>query len=383
MKYLFALGATLIAVACVPSPLVELHVDMAPTPIMSDGLARLGYELLVSAIPGQPGPIWVERLEVFADDSPASLVTLDADELRRLMVHPVRQANGSDPTALAPGQTGMVHLWITIPKGANSPRSLRHVVALRRGPDGQRTSLTSTAVTLESGLLALGAPLQTGMWLVHEGPGNPRAHHWAPLETSGRITIPQRFALDLIGLDAGGRAVRDGGLPSRNEDWVGYGAEVLAVADGTVGALQEGRPNNPALVALPSLATPTMGAVAGNFVILDLGEGRQVLYAHLQPGSVAVQIGQRVSRGDILGRVGSSGNSNAPHLHFQVLNAIDLAVAQGLPYVFESFNHFGENSAERAILGPPAPLPPSGSKRLKELPLDGAVVGFLRSSKPF
>ena len=54
----------------------------------------------------------------------------------------------------------------------------------------------------------------------------------------------------------------------------------------------------------------------GNFVVMDDGEGVQALYAHCY--AVFVYEGQRVSAGDIIATVGSTGNSTGPHLHMEV-----------------------------------------------------------------
>ena len=55
-----------------------------------------------------------------------------------------------------------------------------------------------------------------------------------------------------------------------------------------------------------------------NAVILEHEEGYRTLYWHLMKDSVSVEEGQRVLRGTILGKVGSSGNSSMPHLHFEL-----------------------------------------------------------------
>jgi hypothetical protein len=56
----------------------------------------------------------------------------------------------------------------------------------------------------------------------------------------------------------------------------------------------------------------------GGIVIIDHGDGIHTLYSHLLEGSLNVQRGQRVSRGDIIGKVGNTGWSTGPHLHFEV-----------------------------------------------------------------
>jgi len=56
----------------------------------------------------------------------------------------------------------------------------------------------------------------------------------------------------------------------------------------------------------------------GNCIIIDHGNGVTTLYAHQQTGSFRVSNGDRVMRGQAIGRVGSTGMSTGPHLHFEV-----------------------------------------------------------------
>jgi murein DD-endopeptidase MepM/ murein hydrolase activator NlpD len=73
----------------------------------------------------------------------------------------------------------------------------------------------------------------------------------------------------------------------------------------------------------PTHAVPmTLETAAGNHVILSLRNGHYAFYAHLQPGSIRIKPGDRVRRGQVLGLLGNSGNSNAPHLHFHISNGI-------------------------------------------------------------
>ena len=76
--------------------------------------------------------------------------------------------------------------------------------------------------------------------------------------------------------------------------------------------------------------------LAGNHVIMGTG-GTYALYAHLAPGSVAVTSGQRVRAGEVLGRVGHTGNSTAPHLHLQLMDSTDPPQAMGVPCAFAAY----------------------------------------------
>lgn len=57
----------------------------------------------------------------------------------------------------------------------------------------------------------------------------------------------------------------------------------------------------------------------GHTVVIDHGNGIKTRYAHMYPGSIAVRVGQKVYQGQQIGRIGSTGNSTGPHLHFEVL----------------------------------------------------------------
>jgi murein DD-endopeptidase MepM/ murein hydrolase activator NlpD len=81
-------------------------------------------------------------------------------------------------------------------------------------------------------------------------------------------------------------------------------------------------------------AEMTLVTAGGNYVALDIGYGRYALYGHLIPGSIKVKKGDFVKRGQVLGRLGNSGNSTEPHLHFQIADAPSFLNANGLPYLY-------------------------------------------------
>jgi murein DD-endopeptidase MepM/ murein hydrolase activator NlpD len=121
----------------------------------------------------------------------------------------------------------------------------------------------------------------------------------------------------------------------------------------------------------------------GNHVVLDLGDGRFALYAHLKPESVLVSKGQFVRRGQVLGLVGTSGNSSEPHLHFQVTDGPSTFASNGVPYLFRYFYSTarGVSTAafDEAILsGEPIEVEPVPGEplRLRALPLDLWIVDF-------
>lgn len=71
--------------------------------------------------------------------------------------------------------------------------------------------------------------------------------------------------------------------------------------------------------------------------VFAVADGQFASYAHLQPGSVQVKPGERVKRGQWLGRVGNSGDAREPHLHFQLTSGPNILASEGAPFVFEQY----------------------------------------------
>jgi murein DD-endopeptidase MepM/ murein hydrolase activator NlpD len=179
-----------------------------------------------------------------------------------------------------------------------------------------------------------------GVWLAAVGPTLHTAHRWA---------LPEEFAYDIARLGQGDLSHKDAGL--RFADYYAYGAPVLAAAAGVVTAAVNDEPENAAVLRRPDETDEAYGArlqemqagllskgtraVAGNHVVIDHGGGEYSLYAHLQPGTVRVRVGDRIAAGARLGRLGSSGNSTEPHLHFQVCDTPDPLVCAGIPVQFQ------------------------------------------------
>ena len=83
-----------------------------------------------------------------------------------------------------------------------------------------------------------------------------------------------------------------------------------------------------------------MRPLAGNYVLVE-GEEGVAFYAHLRQRSVCVEEGQCVRRGDLIGKVGNSGNSTQPHLHFHLMDSPSPLGSNGIPFVFESYTLAG------------------------------------------
>ena len=168
------------------------------------------------------------------------------------------------------------------------------------------------------------------------------------MHTGHRWAIPEEFGLDIGKTGGDGRSFKGDG--TRFEDYFAYDADVLAVADGRVVSLANDEPEDAGAMQRPDETNEAYAtrlrqgqserlargavAVSGNFVMLDHGQNEFSMSAHLQPGSVRVKVGNQVKTGDVIGKLGSSGNSTEPHLHFQLSDTPDPLLSAGLPLNF-------------------------------------------------
>ena len=98
-------------------------------------------------------------------------------------------------------------------------------------------------------------------------------------------------------------------------------------------------------------------------------------YAHLEPGSVTVKAGDRVTSGQLLGLLGNTGNSSGPHLHFGLIDDPDPLIGESLPMAFDDWTLQGTfdmaayeaadgGDASAALIPLAAPEPQTGTLQL-------------------
>lgn len=182
------------------------------------------------------------------------------------------------------------------------------------------------------------------------------------LAIDGHIYSPERFAIDWVKVGPNGDSRHDG--KTKNENWWGWGEPVLAVANGEITEVVNGIHDN-----TPGILPPvTLDNIAGDHIILQIASNRYVTYAHLQNGSIRVQLHQHVHRGDVLGLLGNSGNSTGAHLHLQVTDRNSVLQSEGVPSVISSFTYLGPGSdyPEKQVSVP----------RSNSIPPEDAVVQF-------
>ncbi|WP_166211864.1 M23 family metallopeptidase [Cognatiluteimonas telluris] len=147
-----------------------------------------------------------------------------------------------------------------------------------------------------------------------------------------------QYALDSTVLDEGWSPLKPGD-GKHNADYYGYGHDLLAPADGTVVRVRNDRPDQPVGdTSDPAYYAPEFprGGDPGNNIVIDHGNGEFSMIAHLQPGSIRVTPGQRVAQGQVIGKLGHSGDTDTPHVHYQLQSGPDFRYADALPCHFDN-----------------------------------------------
>jgi hypothetical protein len=337
----------------------------------SDGMVHLEYDLMVTNV--FTAPVTMTAIEVFTP-SGRSLLRLEGDSLEA-MTQPLF---GRIATDVVP-ESGVlaVMLDVVVPPGL-VPERLTHHITYELPPDAPEPALIGSHEILGPELsvdlrepMVIAPPLRGTGWFNGNGCCDASAHRSFRLAVDGsHLVTPETFAIDWVRLDEEHRLFTGGG--TRNEDYVGFGAEIHAVADGTVAFVRDGIPEDTPNEPPTTLHQPL--DYGGNQVVVEIAPDVFAFYAHLQPGSIQVQVGETVSTGQVLGRLGNTGNSTAPHLHFALMDRPDALTANSLPFVIDSWTLAGSvapdsTATDIRIEGRPEP-------QASTLPLDLTVADF-------
>jgi hypothetical protein len=268
----------------------------------------------------------VSRLDVVAGAT--TLKSYEGADLTGILMQP--RVNVTDARSIPAGGRAVAFVWVSLDSGRAIPKSLRSRISVgSQSLDGPEV-VVSTAKPI-----VIGPPLRGGDWIALNGPSNTSGHRRALIPLGGRPEIAQRFAIDWAKVGPSGQ--RFDGDAKNNASYFAYGSDILSVADGVVTSIKDGIPQN--VPGPTSRAVPiTLETVGGNYVIVDLGGGHYAFYAHMQPGTLRVKVGDRVRRGQVLGLLGNSGNSTEPHLHFHIGNANAPLASEGLPYLIDAWD---------------------------------------------
>jgi Peptidase family M23 len=317
--------------AILVSPIHEAQVVRG-----DDGMDHIEYELLVVSV--FPEPVTLTSVTVL-DPAGKKLMRIEGAALtaatQTLFAH--------TESAVIPASAAVsIDVDLILPPNT-VPERVTHKITYTLKADSELapmiTSLEVDApevVINRQPAIVIKPPVRGEGWLVSSGCCKPNVHRDLRIAIDGvRIETAETFAIDWAKVKNG--RIFDGN-GSKVEQHHAFGEEVFAVADGTVVSIQDGKPD-----ATPNIPMKpeTKDDYGGNHVILEIAPNIFALYVHLHPGSLTVKVGDIVKAGAPLAKIGNSGPSMGPHLHFGISDKPDFFAGRSLPFVFDSFTAVG------------------------------------------
>ena len=353
-----------------PTAIVVAPIHDAQIVRGDDGMDHVEYELLVVNV--FPEPVTLSRVTVL-DAAGKELTRIEGNTLAAA-TQPLFSRTAS-PVVPASGAVA-VEVDLILPPDTAPPRVM-HKIVYALAPHSElapmigRAEVDAPEITIDRRpAMLLEPPVKGEGWIVSSGCCKPNIHRDLRVAIGGlRIETPETFAIDFAKMQ-NGRIFDDDG--SKIEQHYAFGQDVLAVADGTVVSVQDGKPETAPNVPMKPATKEDYG---GNHVMLQIAPDVFAMYVHLHPGSLRVKVGDRVRAGTPLARIGNTGPSLGPHLHFGLSDKPDLYAGRSLPFGFHSFTKMGmidfeASRADKVIVVPD--LRPVRSA----YPLYGSVLNF-------
>ena len=241
------------------------------------------------------------------------------------------------------------YIWINVDE---IPKVLNHSIKYKI--EDNIYEFTQIIDINEEPILSIGLPVKGGLWYMCDGPSPQNSHRKATTALKARYDSMQdgyslgynnqRFAIDFEKVGENGRLYKHRGY--KNSDHYCYQEDVYAVADGIVIGVIDSLPDMPNPPIIEEFDNPS--DFTGNLVLLDIGDGIIASYAHLLSLNINVSIGDTLKKGDLIGKIGSSGSSTMPHLHFHLskpdFNLVGkndiigmFIISEGISYVFDNY----------------------------------------------
>lgn len=311
----------------------EITILTQPQPVIINGEILLNYELQL--VNTWADTSIITRIEIYDHDHPGLTYFYEGDEL---LSHLHKNGSKSSNTRIAKADTAIFYIDLEI-RGNKVPKFLSHsIFCVPAGNDtGQPGISQDFSLALEEKkAIVLGQPLSGGPWAAVYDFSWERGHRRVVYSPDGVKRIPGRYAIDFIKMDTSGHYAK--GDEEAITNWYGYAANVYAVADGTVASTRDDFKESATLAAHPHYSSDS---ATGNYISIKIADSQFVFYEHLKPGSILVKPGQQVKKGDIIAKLGFTGQTTGPHLHLHVADTDSPLAAEGLAFVFEEFISVG------------------------------------------
>ena len=351
--------------AIVLSPIHEAQVVRG-----DDGMDHVEYELHVISV--FPEPVTLTSVTVL-DPAGKKLMRIEGGALRAA----TQPLFAHTESAVIPASAAVsVEVDLILPPNT-APERVTHKIAYALKADSELspmiTSLEADAPEVainRQPAIAIKPPVRGAGWLVSSGCCKPNIHRDLRVAIDGvRIETAETFAIDWNRIKNDRIYDGDG---KKLEQHYAFGEEVFAVADGTVVSIQDGKQETtPNFLMKPK----TKDDYGGNHVILEIAPNVFALYLHLHPGSLTVKVGDVVKAGAPLAKIGNTGPSLGPHLHFSISDKPDFSVGRSLPFVFDSFTSVGTINID-ASKGDHLVILPDTRQVRSAYPLYGSIQNY-------
>jgi hypothetical protein len=317
--------------AILVSPIHEAQVVRG-----DDDMDHVEYELLVVSVFSEP--VTLTSVTVL-DPAGKKLVRIEGGALtaatQTLFAH--------TESAVIPASAAVsVDVDLILPPNT-TPERVTHKIAYTLKADSELAPMI-TSLEVDAPEVAINRqpaivikpPVRGEGWLVTTACCKPNVHRDLRIAIDGvRIETAETFAIDWAKVKNDRIFDGDG---SKVEQHYAFGEEVFAVADGTVVSIQDGKPETTPNIPMKPATKDDYG---GNHVILKIAPNVFALYEHLHPGSLTVKVGDVVKAGAPLAKIGNTGPSLGPHLHFSISDKPDFFAGRSVPFVFDSFTAVG------------------------------------------
>ena len=275
------------------------------------------------------------------------LLKLQGDAL----AHYTRQVAGAgDPTRTTPASSAVTtYVDVVLPRSAGRtvPKRLHNRIKYTLPSGAPAEAIIGSKTVRAPDLrvdrrapIEIEPPLRGTGWFSANACCDPDFNHRSTvLSANGTYVAPEVFAVDYIRVVDGRIFTGDG---SENADWFAEGAPIRAATGGKVVSVIDDRPEVPPGESVQGNPTVTKPRdFGGNSVAVKVEPGVFAYYAHMQPGSVRVDVGERVRTGQKIGLLGNSGNTSGPHLHFGINDRRNPLTANSLPFEIDHFRFEG------------------------------------------
>lgn len=316
------------------SKIAELHrtifeVVKNDVPFNTEKFTRIGYTLKMWEY--EKDGMTLEKVVVFDNNTKAELFTIQKSELPPIYKDPL-----SAPKEIKVDKIDAYYMSIQlpIPLGQVLPSVVSHRLFLK-------DTVNNLEVIREGGVfsprknekpLVINSPVKGENWIFFNQ-STLLYHFYTLFFVDGKIGCGERYASDLLKLNDQDELYK--GDPKVNESYFCYRDTLYAVADAIVHHTVDGLPENKGDAR--DVKFNTVEEYAGNYIILDIGNGNYAVYVHCVTGSIIVKKGDKIKEGSPIALLGNSGNSTSAHLHFSINDGPDFFMSNGLPFMLKQY----------------------------------------------